>query len=231
MTNTVFIGLEGHDGTGKSTLQKNVAALLNAAIYDVRKEGKSFKQQRDELYMKTPLGFLDMIAEVYRNESQFLRDHFCADDIVILDRTWVSHATEENLLWREQGIERYFEMFPVGNSPKQNVFNGNGDCIYPPFFYPDGVIQPDIIIEVILEESTRVQRISKRANLNPRELRLAEDLDYRLAIEIERQKFGCKPLRIRERDPKESALRALQYILASEKVNPRKIDFSHLSQM
>jgi len=234
MSNTIFIGFEGHDGTGKSTNQRNLARWLNAEIY-LSNEDSNIKGQRDAIYGRKSSSkqsmewyesnFLKEVEEIYETESKFIQSKFENSEVVVMDRTWVSHASEENILWSEKISNKKKNIFPSKYFSEKNSSIDVGNEVYPANFFPENVIRPSVIFEIILEEELRVKRIFARGEeLNKRELRIQEDHEYRTSVEEQRMKFGLIPLRIRERDEVTCSLRAVQILLGSKNMIPRKIN-------
>lgn len=198
----LIIGLEGHDGTGKSYTAKSIAKLMGI-------EGNVFfsdditKQARHEIYQNQAKSHEEKMAaieEIYRNETKRFEDELGDKDIVIFDRTFISHSVEENVLDR---LDRDRKVtYKVG-------------------YYPDGVIKPTIIFQVLIPEDERNRRVIKRNEpLTKRDKRLTNDDVYRQSLELERSIHGCIKLNLRLRDPETCALRVVQSLLGNKLVEP-----------
>jgi len=201
-----IIGLEAHDGCGKSTTASNLVALFGGLQFDTEKH----KESRRPIYRKN-IPKEQMMQEIHQTylaeKEDFLLkslDHnFC-----VLDRTWLSHAVEENVIDLEKNNQSY---------PTFSHESG----------IPSELVVPDLIFQIILPEDERKKRVSKRdEKLTKRDIKLAEDEAYREHLDAERKKFGCIPLRLRLRDEKVCALRAAQIVLSSETTPPMNVNLS-----
>jgi thymidylate kinase len=205
---TITIGLEAHDGTGKSRTAESLAKIFNGYV---RESGGPFKVERDALIKERKSGKLsiemldDQITESYRRESEVIKDLIekSPHQIVILDRTWASHAAEQIEDCRKHDVE--FEHF--GDSGEIR--------------YPAGVLKPTLTFELKIHEKTRNLRVERRGEvLTERDIRLSEDEPYRENLEGTRKKLGCIRLLLRERSEEVAALRAAQVLLGSSKTPP-----------
>lgn len=125
------------------------------------------------------------------------------DDFVVLDRTWYSHTVEENVM---------------------DVLDKESERTYPTNMVPDDVIQPNFVFQIIIPEDERQKRVKERGEeLTPRDHRLNNDDIYRNMLEKERERVGCKTLRLRLRDPEVCALRAAQVLLGNPAIPPLKL--------
>jgi thymidylate kinase len=207
----ITIGLEAHDGTGKSKTAESLAKLFNG---HVRESGGPFKAERDVLIEKRHSGNLSIemldkqITNTYLRESAVIADLIekTPHQIVILDRTWASHAAEQIEDCRENDVE--FEHFGDSNE----------------IIYPVGVLEPALTFELKIHESTRNQRVEGRGEvLSKRDIRLREDEMYRGNLERTRKRLGCIRLLLRERSEEVAALRAAQVLLGSKKTPPLRV--------
>ncbi len=200
--NRIIIGLEAHDGSGKSTTAKEIAALFKGQVFFTKDE---MKERRGPVYssemnQKEKMG---KIEQTYIQESLDCSDETKNASFVILDRTWLSHSVEENV---------------------RNKLDDNIEPFYADRTIPDGVTKPDLIFQILIDEQERLTRIAERKEpLSKRDHRLNDEPLYRQALEKERTAYGCIPLRLRLRDPKVCALRAAQVLLGSEKIPPLKM--------
>ena len=148
------------------------------------------------------------IHQTYLAEKEDFLLNSLEHSFCVLDRTWLSHAVEENVIDLEKNNQSY-----------------------PTFKHEEGIpeelIVPDLIFQIILPEEERKRRVSKRGEkLTKRDIKLAEDEAYRENLDAERKKFGCIPLRLRLRDEKVCALRAAQIVLSSEATPPMNVNLS-----
>lgn len=199
----LIIGLEGHDGTGKSSTAIAIADLIGGHVFFSDEETKSL---RHEIYGNEKLSHAEKmrrIEEIYLNESNKLKTEMADCNIIVLDRTFFSHSVEENVIDK---LDR-----------KQNP-------TYQPKFIPKGVIKPDIIFQVLIPETERNRRVEERGEtLSIRDERLRDDEIYRKELESEREKHGCVTLRLRNREPETCALRAVQALLGHKGIKPLSV--------
>ena len=208
MTERVIIGLEAHDGTGKTETSLELLKLFGGERYWVKDE---LKKERREILQA---GFDEKCKNMddsYRIESQ----NILAMDtnFVVMDRTWASHAAE-----------RYYEAKSKDLTPPYQDEN-----------WPDGILKPNITFQLKIPDDIRVKRVLERAEerdeeLSPRDNKLNEDSDYRRLLEIARNKLGCIAFFLRERDPLVASLRAAQVILGSDNCPPMKVNLDHLNE-
>ena len=198
----VMIGLEAHDGSGKSTTAKEISSLFNGQVFFTKDE---MKDKRKPIYSSevSQKEKMDKIKKTYVQESLDCLQEIKDASFVILDRTWLSHSVEENIRNKlDDDIEPYYSDRTI----------------------PDGVVRPDLIFQILIDEQERQARIAKRKEpLSKRDHRLNDEPLYRRALEQERTAYGCITLRLRLRDPKVCALRAAQVLLGSEKIPPLKM--------
>tara|TARA_B110000305_G_scaffold241805_1_gene317646 strand:+ start:2737 stop:3372 length:636 start_codon:yes stop_codon:yes gene_type:complete len=208
---TITIGLEAHDGTGKSRTAESLAKIFNG---HVRESGGPFKAERDALIKKRHSGELsiemldEQITNTYLRESAVISDLIekSPHQIIILDRTWASHAAEQIEDCKENDVE--FKHF------------GDSEEIR----YPVGVLKPTLTFELKIHEDTRNLRVERRGEvLTKRDIRLNKDELYRENLERTRKKLGCIRLLLRERSEEVAALRAAQVLLGSSKTPPLKM--------
>ena len=199
----LIIGLEGHDGTGKSATAKEVAKLLGGHVFF---SDDKTKNARQEVYKNKSLSTkqqMNAVEEIYRSESERFETELGDKDIIIFDRTFISHSVEEN----------------VGDLLNKREMS------YEPGYFPNGVIKPTIIFQVIIPEEQRNIRVKQRGlDLSDRDEKLRDNHEYREALELERTRQGCITLNLRERNEETCALRVLQSLLGSKLVNPLSIN-------
>ena len=200
----LIIGLEGHDGTGKSSTAIAIADLIGGHVFFSNDETKSL---RHDIYGNEKLSHSEKmrrIEKIYLDESNKFETEMANCKIIVLDRTFFSHSVEENVM----------DKLDRKQSPT-----------YQPKFIPKGVIKPDIVFQVIIPERVRNQRVQERGeHLTKRDERLRDDDIYRKALESERKANGCVTVYMRERDPKTCALRVVQSLLANKLVQPLSIN-------
>ena len=196
------MGLEAHDGSGKSTTAMEISELFNGSVFFTNDETK---QKRSAIYRNKSMTHLEKMHAVEKTyEEENLEFHEkMNEDFVVLDRTWYSHTVEENVM---------------------DVLDKNSERTYPTNTIPEDVIKPDFVFQIIIPEDERQNRVKERGEeLTPRDIRLNEDSIYREMLERERERFGCTTLRLRLRDPKVCALRAAQVLLGNPEIPPLKI--------
>jgi thymidylate kinase len=204
---SVIVGLEAHDGTGKSS---TAGALARLFLGDVVFVSKRFSAERKEFIRQKNAGEIDLeqldvkMTQSYKQEKVEVMNKVSSDNrqLTILDRTWASHAAEQFLECRENET-------PFMHYLKES------------FFYPDGVIKPTITFELKIPEEVRQKRVAERGeDLTARDIRLNEDHAYRHALEETRNNLGCVRLRMRERNVEVAALRAAQALLGHKDIPP-----------
>jgi len=205
----IYVGLEGHDGTGKSSTADNVLRLFKG---DRIHRTNEMAEKRRALISQKNTGELSLSElsraadETYRDERKYIESKFSDlpdDDIIILDRTWASHAAEQAVECSSSGEE--FE---------HELENGT-------IQYPQGVLKPALTFELYIPESTRLERVTSRGEkLERRDLRLQDEPEYRSHLELIRKKLGCIRLSLRERNQKTSGLRAAQILLGHSSIPP-----------
>ena len=105
-----------------------------------------------------------------------------------------------------------------------DVLDKNSERTYPTNSIPDNVICPDFVFQIIIPEDERQKRVEERGEeLTPRDHRLNNDDIYRNMLETERERVGCKTLRLRLREPEVCALRAAQVLLGNPAIPPLKL--------
>ncbi|MDC3316635.1 hypothetical protein OAV29_00150 [Candidatus Poseidoniaceae archaeon] len=197
------MGLEAHDGSGKSTTAVEISKLFNGSVFFTNEDIKS---KRSGVYKDKNLSHaekMSFIEETYETEKvEFLKK--IESDFVVLDRTWYSHIVEENVM---------------------DILDRKAKRTYPTNNIPSGILKPDFVFQIIIPEEERQKRVEERGeDLAVRDIRLNKDHLYREMLENEREQFGCSKLRLRLRDPKVCALRAAQVLLGNASIPPLKIN-------
>lgn len=196
------MGLEAHDGSGKSTTAIEISELFNGSVFFTNDQTK---EKRSGIYknksMKHPEKMLS-VEKTYEEEKLEFHEKM-NEDFVVLDRTWYSHTVEENVM---------------------DILDKKTERTYPRNTIPEDVIKPDFVFQIVIPEDERQKRVEERGEeLTPRDIRLNEDSIYREMLEKERERFGCTTLRLRLRDPKVCALRAAQVLLGNPEIPPLNI--------
>ena len=203
MVERVFIGLEAHDGTGKSSTARLLARMFDGDVFFTPDE---IKHHRRSVYASKPLTkkHLQEIHATYLEEQRLCLEQTKDASFVVLDRTWYSHAVEQNVrdeLDRKVNPTYTHQAMPEDLQP-----------------------HPSLVFQILIPEEERRRRVESRGEaLTARDERLNNDDEYRRRLEEERSKFGCIPLRLRLRDQETCALRAAQVILGHPNVPPLNI--------
>ena len=205
----IYIGLEAHDGTGKSTNSGSLLELFNGQGIErtkaMRKKEKDVFSRRDKEGL--PLQAVgEEIDQAWRDETISIKKETAEQKsnwLVILDRTWISHAAEQLIQSREQNVQFEHEL-------------EGGEIAY-----PEGVLQPSLTFELFISEERRDKQVTNRdEELSERDIRLRDDSLYREDLEQIRKKLGCVRLSLRERDKGVAALRAAQVLLGHPSIPP-----------
>ena len=186
----VIVGLEAHDGTGKSTTAVEISKLFNGSVFFTNEQ---IKEKRSNIYRNKSMTHPEKMQAVEKTyEDEKLEFHQKMNtDFVVLDRTWYSHTVEENVM---------------------DVLDKESERTYPTNIVPDNVIQPNFVFQIIIPENERQKRVKERGEeLTPADHRLNNDDIYRNMLEKERERVGCKTLRLRLRDPEVCALRVVKF--------------------
>ena len=201
MNPKVYIGLEAHDGSGKSSTAMRIAEMFGGRVFFTSQE---MKERRRPIYKTAPPEAQDaLIHQTYIDEQNDCISLTANSSFVVLDRTWFSHAVEQNVR----------DVLDDGNSPT-----------YLPRIMPADLLKPNLVFQILIPEQERKRRVESRGEeLTNRDIRLNDDDEYRGLLEDERGKFGCVPLRLRLRDQQTCALRAAQVILGHPDVPPLRI--------
>ena len=216
MTNKLIIGLEAHDGTGKTETCIELLNIFGGKHYQV---GEQLQKERSKYYsLQGNENFTEkcrLLNETYRKESELIKTF--DEDFIAMDRTWASHAAE-----------RYYEASEECNPPLEPPYQDND--------WPKDIIKPNITFQIILDpDEIRQERVIQRANergekLSERDIKLNTDSNYRNVLIHARKKLGCQTFLIRERNPKTSALRVSQLLLGNMKCKPMNVNLDHLNQ-
>ena len=200
MNPKVYIGLEAHDGSGKSSTAMRIAEMFGGRVFFTSQE---MKERRRPIYKTAPPEEQDaLIHQTYIDEQEDCFSQTANSSFVVLDRTWFSHAVEQNVLDLDEG------------KPPT----------YVPRIMPGDLLKPNLVFQILIPEIERRRRVDNRGEkLTKRDIRLNDDAKYRERLQEEREKFGCVPLRLRQRDQQTCALRAAQVILGHPDVPPLRI--------
>lgn len=202
----LIIGLEGHDGTGKSATAKAVAKIMGGHVFFSDDETKVARQ---EIYKNDLLSHkqkMTGIENIYRKESLRFEKELGDKNIIIFDRTFISHSVEENV---------------------SDKYDKKRKPYYDTSYYPEDVVKPTIIFQVLIPEVERNRRVDERGEkLGKRDIKLRDDDEYRKQLESERTMQGCISLNLRLRDPETCALRLVQSLLGNESVEPLLINLN-----
>jgi thymidylate kinase len=209
------IAFEGLDSSGKGTTIEKLAEIIQCECWATKKN----MPEEDALRKKNIKEFgesrklLDFLIKSYREESFRIKSLMekNPDTVILLDRCFVTpaairYATRNDVSnWNPDWFERICEN------------------------WEDGVLKPDLIFTIRVDEKLRAKRMRERAEekgeeINEREKRLLSDDDYREDTLDAELKLGCIPLRIREKDPEVVALRALQMLLGDKRYEHRRRD-------
>ena len=198
----IIVGLEAHDGSGKSTTAVEISKLFGGSVFFTNEQ---IKKKRSEIYRDKSMAHpqkMKAVEETYAEEKLEFQENM-KQNFVVLDRTWFSHTVEENVM---------------------DVMDRNSEPTYPTNSIPDDVIQPLFVFQIIIPEDERQKRVEERGEeLTPRDHRLNDDANYREMLETERERVGCTTLRLRLRDPEVCALRAAQVLLGNPTIPPLKL--------
>lgn len=201
MHSPIIIGLEAHDGSGKSSTAKEIQKLFGGRIWTVADE---MKERRRNISNLSGEELMEKMDETYVEESAQIHKMISSEkyQFAIMDRTWASHAAE-----------RHYEESSAGET-----------ISYASKEWPEKILQPNITFQIIVPENERRARVEKRGEkLTQRDIDLNEKPEYRAGLEKARKELGCIALRLRLRDPKVCALRAAQVILGSKDCPPTRI--------
>jgi len=208
------IAFEGLDSSGKGTTIEKLAEIIQCECWATKKN----MPEEDALRKKNIKEFgesrklLDFLIKSYREESFRIKSLMekNPDTVILLDRCFVTpaairYATRKDVNGNPDWFERICEN------------------------WEDGVLKPDLIFTIRVDEKLRAKRMRERAEekgeeINEREKRLLSDDDYREDTLDAELKLGCIPLRIREKDPEVVALRALQMLLGDKRYEHRRRD-------
>jgi thymidylate kinase len=207
----ITVGLEAHDGTGKSSLSAGLREIFDG---DVRLNEGQYKEERDLLIERWKGGEITLqeldaeMTDSYQKETEEINllIESTSRQIVILDRTWASFAADLVEDYKKENVK--FPHF------------GRQDSIV----YPGGVLKPTVTFELKIHEDRRNKQVEERdERLSERDEKLRDDPIYRDNLEKSRKRLGCVRLLMRERNKPVSALRAAQVLLGSRKAPPLRI--------
>jgi thymidylate kinase len=197
----VYIGLEAHDGSGKSSTAMRIAEMFGGRVFFTSQD---MKERRRAIYSTTPPEEQEAsIHQTYLDEQEDCVSQTANSSFIVLDRTWYSHAVEQNV---------------------RDVLDHDNQPTFVPRDMPEDLHKPNLVFQILIPEEERKRRVASRGEeLTGRDVRLNDDDEYRDSLEGERKKFGCVPLRLRLRDQQTCALRAAQVILGHPEVPPLRI--------
>lgn len=205
----IYIGLEGHDGTGKSATADNLLSLFDGIRLHRTEE---MATKRRNLIAKKNNGEFTLSElsraqdETYREERRDVESKSSSlseGELVVLDRTWASHAAEQ--MWDCQEMNELFEHLQKDGT----------------VLWPKDVLKPSITFELYIPEETRSQRVDSRGEkLARRDWNLKTKPEYREALEGARKQLGCVRLSLRARNERIAGLRAAQVILGHPATPP-----------
>ena len=211
-----YIGLEAHDGTGKSTTAAKLLGMFNGVHLQKTEE---MAKIRDRLIAQKNHGEISLsvlseqVDQTYRDERAHIQSlpevkGLKSDTLVILDRSWASFAAE-------QLVDCLNQNPPVKFEHQQE--NGT-------IRYPKGILKPSITFELFIPEERRLAQVTLRGEeLQDRDKRLRDEPKYRHELERARRDLGCFRLSLRKRNEKVSALRAAQVLLGHASTPPLKL--------
>lgn len=211
-----YIGLEAHDGTGKSTTAGKLLEIFNGVHLEKTEE---MAKIRDRLITQKKNGEISLselskqVDQTYRNERAHIQSlpkvkGSKSDTLVILDRSWASFAAEQLVDCLNQNPPEKFEHLQENGTIR----------------YPEGILKPSITFELFISEERRLAQVAGRGEkLEDRDKRLRDEPKYRHELERARRDLGCFRLSLRERNEKISALRAAQVLLGHASTPPLKL--------
>ena len=177
----VIVGLEAHDGSGKSTTAKEIASLFNGQVFFTKDE---MKDKRKPIYSSevSQKEKMDKIKKTYVQES--------------LD------CLQETKARPSSSLIGHGYLIPLRETFKTNLTMTGVSHIILTEPFQMGSLRPDLIFQILIDEQERQARIAKRKEpLSKIDHRLNDEPLYRRALEQERTAYGCITLRLRLRDP------------------------------
>ena len=209
------IAFEGLDSSGKGTTIEKLAEIIQCKRWATKKDmpkEDDLRTSKIKEYGESQ-ELLDFLIKSYKKESSqiSLLMKKNPDSVILLDRCFVTPAA----------IRYAKRNDPDAQDWDPDWFEGICES------WEDGVLKPDIIFTIRVDEKLRVKRMRERAEkpgkeINEREKRLISDHDYREDTLDAELKLGCIPLRIREKNPEVVALRALQMLLGDKRYEHRR---------
>ena len=198
----IIVGLEAHDGSGKSTTAVEISKLFGGSVFFTNEQ---IKKKRSEIYRDKSMTHpqkMKAVEETYAEEKLEFQGNM-KQNFVVLDRTWFSHTVEENVM---------------------DVMDRNSEPTYPTNSIPDDVIQPLFVFQIVIPEDERQKRVEERGEeLTPRDHRLNDDANY---LKCWRQSGNglMYDSTITSSDPEVCALRGrLEALLGNPTIPPLKL--------
>ena len=179
---------EGFDGCGKGTTISELETLILSERYETPQWLKQIRREKI-----TELGdgpdlhkfMMESYVEEWK-EIGLIENQLINGETLLIDRSWSSY---DSVRFARLG----------------------GQVSWP------NHCKPDVAFTIRVDEEIRVRRLLEREGsedrLNDREVQLMSDGTFRERIILAEEELDCIPLRIRERNPKVVAMRALQYLL------------------
>jgi len=149
----VYIGLEAHDGSGKSSTAMRIAEMFGGRVFFTSEE---MKERRRLIYKTTPSEEKEAsIHQTYLDEQDDCFSQTANSSFVVLDRTWFSHAVEQNV---------------------RDVLDDGQQPTYVPRSMPEGLHKPNLVFQILIPEEERKRRVESRGEeLTDRDVRLNDD--------------------------------------------------------
>ena len=184
----VKIVFEGLDGSGKGTTIRQLHRLISSKTYSTPDSLKNYRREKISEFGDGQELHAIMVESYVTEwkEIDLISKQLEKDEILLIDRSWSSYETVR-------------------------FARSGGNVVWP------DQCTPDLAFTIRVEEEIRVQRLLGREGsedrLNERETQLMRDEMFREKIMMAEGELGCIPLRIRERNERVVAMRALQYLL------------------
>jgi len=202
------IGFEAHDGCGKTTTVRALAAMLDGEAWFVPDE---LRVRRDAIIMaddgEEGEDFVEEMIQIYQEEQVAIEAKLSSmkKDVLVIDRTFASFSVEHHVLT-----------------------GGREDDARISTTWSSRVHQPDVMFQILVPELERQRRIHTRAKaegkkVKGRELRLEKEPEYRKTLETTRSALGCLTVHTRLRNPRIAALRVIQALMGMKVPPPARL--------